>query len=121
MIETIDQENVPLHELLVDRAFIQVQVKQLLETSLPPPPPPPPVVVHGDRVARVIDSVVRVARVLVLVVVRVRQSLGGRLTLSYLGIVRIGRVNCHIGERRRLCRCVEVDWPPEEEQASPQT
>ena len=120
MIETIDQENVPLHELLVDRAFIQVQVKQLLETSLPPPPPPP-VVVHGDSVARVIDSVVRVARVLVLVVVRVRQSLGGRLTLSYLGIVRIGRVNCHIGERRRLCRCVEVDWPPEEEQASPQT
>ena len=58
--------SVPLHEHLIDGAFVQIQVKHLLQAPLPPP-----VVVHGDRVARVGDHVVRVARVLVLVVVRV--------------------------------------------------
>ena len=108
--------SVPLHELLINRAFVQIQVKQLLQT-----PFPPPVVVHCDRVARVGDLVVGGALVCVLVVVCVHQSLGGRLTLRYLGIVCVGRVNGHIGERRRLGRCVHVDRPPEEEQASPQT
>ena len=56
-LERLIRENVPLHELLVYGAFIQVQVKQLLQTSLPPPPPPP-VVVHSDRVTRVHDRVV---------------------------------------------------------------
>ena len=110
------KDNLPLHELLINGAFIQVQAKQLLQTPLPPP-----VVVHRHRVPRVRDRVVRVARVRVLVVVRVCQSLGGRLTLSYLGIVRVGCVDRHIGEWRRLCRCIEEDRPPEEEQASAQT
>ena len=75
----------PFHKLLIHGAFVQIQVKQLLQTSLSPP-----VVVDGDRVAGVGDLVVGLACVLVLIVVRVLHRLGGRLTVGYLGIVRVG-------------------------------
>ena len=104
--------------MLVNRASVQVQVKELFQASLPSPPP---VVIDCDRVARVCDLVVRVARVLVLVVVRVLQSLRGRLTVRYLRVVCVCCVDRHVCERGRLRSCVHEDWPSEEEQPGPKT
>ena len=104
--------------MLVNRTSVQVQVKELFQASLPSPPP---VVIDCDRVARVCDLVVRVARVLVLVVVRVLQRLRGRLTVRYLRIVCVRCVDCYVRERRRLRSCVHEDRPSEEEQPGPKT
>ena len=95
MISFYNRYFLPLHEMLVNRASVQVQVKELFQTSLPSPPP---VVIDCDRVASVCDLIVRVARVLVLVVVRVLQSLRGRLTVRYLRVVRVRRVDRHVRE-----------------------
>ena len=104
--------------MFVNRASVQVQVKELFQASLPSPPP---VVIDSDRVASVCDLIVRVACVLVLVVVRVLQSLRGRLTVRYLRVVRVRRVDRHVRERRRLRSCVHEDRPSEEEQPGPKT
>ena len=104
--------------MLVNRASVQVQVKELFQASLPSPPP---VVVDCDRVAGVCDLVVRVARVLVLIVVRVLQRLCGRLAVRYLRVVRVCRVDRYVRERGRLRSCVHEDWPSEEEQPGPKT
>ena len=104
--------------MFVNRASVQVQVKELFQTSLPSPPS---VVIDCDRVASVCDLIVRVARVLVLVVVRVLQSLRGRLAVRYLRVVRVRCVDRHVCERRRLRSCVHEDRPPEEEQPGPKT
>ena len=104
--------------MFVNRASVQVQVKELFQASLPSPPP---VVIDCNRVASVCDLVVRVARVLVLVVVSVLQSLRGRLTVRYLRVVRVCCINRHVRERRRLRSCVHEDWPSEEEQPGPKT
>ena len=82
--------------MFVNRASVQVQVKELFQASLPSPPP---VVVDCDRVASVCDLVVRVASVLVLIVVRVLQRLCGRLTVRYLRVVRVCCVDRHVCER----------------------
>ena len=104
--------------MFVNRASVQVQVKELFQASLPSPPP---VVIDSDRVASVCDLIVRVACVLVLVVVRVLQSLRGRLTVRYLRVVRVCCINRHVRERRRLRSCVHEDRPSEEEQPGPKT